>query len=160
MKPEPLPPTRGYFGIGIENGKFFPNIGTLLRSAHSFGANFVFLIGNRIAMHKLRGNTSHTEKQIPLHYYATIEDFAKHIPYGCTVVGIETGETSRSIFSFEHPDRVIYLLGAEDSGISVEGLNLCSSLIKVPTQICLNVATTGSVIMYDRMYKNHTRKLP
>lgn len=30
--------TRGFFGIGIENGKFESNLGTLFRSAQAFEA--------------------------------------------------------------------------------------------------------------------------
>ena len=37
----------GYCGIGIENGKAEVNLGTLWRSAHIFGAVFLFTVGRR-----------------------------------------------------------------------------------------------------------------
>jgi tRNA G18 (ribose-2'-O)-methylase SpoU len=40
-----LPPTRGYFAIGVEGISKAVNLGNLLRSAHAFGASFVFTIG-------------------------------------------------------------------------------------------------------------------
>jgi tRNA G18 (ribose-2'-O)-methylase SpoU len=36
---------RGYFTIGIEGASKAVNFGNLLRSAHAFGASFVFTIG-------------------------------------------------------------------------------------------------------------------
>ena len=36
---------RGYFAIGVEGISKAVNLGNLLRSAHAFGASFVFTIG-------------------------------------------------------------------------------------------------------------------
>ena len=36
---------RGYFGIGVEGISKPMNLGSLLRSAHAFGASFAFTIG-------------------------------------------------------------------------------------------------------------------
>ena len=36
---------RGYFGIGVEGVSKPMNLGSLLRSAHAFGASFAFTIG-------------------------------------------------------------------------------------------------------------------
>lgn len=38
---------RGYFGIGIYHTKNVLNVGTLWRSAHNFGASFIFTVGMR-----------------------------------------------------------------------------------------------------------------
>ena len=35
---------RGYFGIGAEGISKPMNLGNLIRSAHAFGASFVFLV--------------------------------------------------------------------------------------------------------------------
>lgn len=40
-------PDCGYFGIGIESAKTPANVGGLWRSAHAFGAAFIFTIGAR-----------------------------------------------------------------------------------------------------------------
>jgi tRNA G18 (ribose-2'-O)-methylase SpoU len=41
----PPPPARGFFAIGVEGISKAVNLGNLLRSAHAFGASFVFTIG-------------------------------------------------------------------------------------------------------------------
>ena len=35
---------KGYFGIGIEGPSKSMNVGTLFRTAHAFGASFVFTL--------------------------------------------------------------------------------------------------------------------
>lgn len=40
-------PMRGYFGIGIVEGKSTENVGGLWRSAHALGASMIFTIGFR-----------------------------------------------------------------------------------------------------------------
>jgi tRNA G18 (ribose-2'-O)-methylase SpoU len=128
----------------------------LLRNAHAFGASFVFTIGHRANLSKLKENTSKAERQIPLYHYNNASELK--LPDGCCLVGIETGDTSKEISKFDHPNQAVYLLGAEDSGISAELLRLCSFTIKIPTYICLNVATTGAVVMYDRINKQRKSK--
>jgi tRNA G18 (ribose-2'-O)-methylase SpoU len=46
------PSPRGYFAIGVEGISKPVNLGNLLRSAHAFGASFVFTIGASLPMCK------------------------------------------------------------------------------------------------------------
>ena len=55
-------------------------------------------------------------------------------------------------YTGQHSD---YLLGAEDSGISKNILAKCQYVLKIPGDYCLNVATAGSIIMYDRIVKSN-----
>jgi tRNA G18 (ribose-2'-O)-methylase SpoU len=67
---------------------------------------------------------------------------------------VENGELA-TLDNFQHPQRVIYLLGAEDEGIPSEILKNHRSIeIKSPKKFCLNVAVAGSIVMYDRFIKN------
>ncbi len=54
---------------------------------------------------------------------------------------------------FTHPERAIYLLGAEDTGLPESVQSLCQSIIHIKSPMCLNVAVAGSIIMYDRISK-------
>jgi hypothetical protein len=45
---------RSYFAIGIEGGSNAVNLGNLLRSAHAFGASFMFTIGPDRALGRRR----------------------------------------------------------------------------------------------------------
>ena len=53
-----LPASRGYFAIGVEGISKAVNLGNLLRSAHAFGASFVFTIGADETAIEIRHDTS------------------------------------------------------------------------------------------------------
>jgi len=142
---------RGYFGVGIYHAKTEANIGTLWRSAHNFGAAFIFTIGKRYK--KQSSDTTKAWKTVPLFHYATFGEFYENIPHDCRLIAIEQSESSKSISSFLHPERAIYLLGAEDHGLPGSIQDDCHAIIHIDTPMCLNVATAGSIIMYDRSIK-------
>jgi len=143
---------RGYYGIGIFNGKNEANLGLLYRSAINFDADFIFTIGRRYRKHC--ADTSKAWKHIPLYEYDTYEDFLAHIPYDCKLVAIELDEKAKSLKNYYHPERCIYLLGAEDHGIPQSVLNKCQDIVVVDTHTCMNVAITGGIVMYDRQSKS------
>jgi len=140
-----------YFGIGIENCKTEVNLGTLWRSAHAYGAAFIFIIGRRY--YKQSSDTTKAWRQIPLYQYEKFSDFYENIPHDCMLVGIETAAAAVPIKGFFHPKRAVYLLGAEDGGLSSIAKERCHGLLILPGIWCLNVACAGTVVMYDRLIK-------
>lgn len=138
----------GYFGVGIYNTKTVENVGTLWRSALIFDAAFVFTIGKRYK--KQASDTLKTSRYIPLINYPTFEEFQKCRPDGCQLIGVEQTEKSIPLDRFVHPQRVIYLLGAEDHGLPPAVLEKCQSVVSITTRLCLNVAVAGSIVMYSR----------
>jgi tRNA G18 (ribose-2'-O)-methylase SpoU len=145
---------RGYFGIGIENTKTEINIGTLWRSANLFGAAFIFTIGKRYS--KQHSDTMRSERHIPLYDYSDFAEFYSHLPHSCQLVGVELVANSLCLPDFEHPERAVYLLGAEDHGLSKVALERCHHIVEIPTAkpFSLNVAVSGSLVMYDRYSRN------
>jgi len=146
----------GYFEIGIFHGKYKQNIGTLWRSAYTFGASGIFTIGKRYK--KQSSDTLKTWRQVPLRHYLTYEDFFEHIPYSAQLVCIELVNQGCLLSKFKHPKRAIYLLGAEDHGLP-EHIWKQHFTVAIPTPypFCLNVATAGSIILYDRYIKELER---
>lgn len=142
---------RGYYGIGIYNGKNSSNVGTLWRSAAILNADFIFTIGRRYQ--KQASDTMKTPRHIPLYNYENIDDFFSHVPYGCPVVAVELAENSIPLDRYCHRERCIYLLGAEDHGITEKILSKCKETIQIPGEYCYNVAVAGSIVMYDRYVK-------
>jgi tRNA (guanosine-2'-O-)-methyltransferase len=141
---------RGYFGIGIYHPKTTENIGTLWRSAHNFGADFIFTIGKRYK--KQASDTTKAERHVPLYEYATFDDFKNHLPRGCEIVFIEQAEGAQNIKDANHPETACYVLGAEDYGVP-EDLMKRHRKFYIDTPYCLNVAVAGSITLYDRRTK-------
>jgi len=142
---------RGFFGIGIEHGKTVVNLGTLWRSAHLLGADFIFTIGRRYQ--KQRSDTMKSWRSVPLWHFESVHALHDALPRECLLVGIELIEQSHKIESFVHPERCTYLLGAEDHGLTKDALALCHSIVRLPGDLSMNVACAGTVIMYDRLMK-------
>lgn len=142
---------RGYFGIGIYNGKNEQNIGTLWRSATILGADFIFTIGKRYK--RQCSDTTDAPRHIPLFHYKDFDDFFSHVPHDCPVVAVELSDNSVPLETYKHRERCIYLLGAEDYGIPPKVLNRCIETVQLIGKFCYNVATAGSIVMYDRASK-------
>jgi len=145
---------QSFFGIGIQNGKTPQNLGSLWRSAQSLGASFIFTIGHRYS--KDPSDTHHAVKSIPYFHYKTFEEFYAHLPKGARLVGVEMTENSENLEDFLHPKQCVYLLGAEDHGLTKEAISKCHALIQFPSTRSLNVSIAGSIIMYDR---SRTKKM-
>jgi tRNA G18 (ribose-2'-O)-methylase SpoU len=142
---------RGYFEIGICRGKSPINVGTLWRSAYQLGAAGVFTIGQRYPQQA--SDTLATWRHIPYREYKDYDCFFEAQPYSCPIIAVEMG--GKPLREFVHPQRCIYLLGAEDNGIPKDMLARCQqtvSLESIRTE-SFNVAVAGALVMYDRMTK-------
>lgn len=142
---------RGYCGIGIVNVKSEVNVGSLLRSAYAFGADFSFTIGRRYKHQKT--DTYKVPRHLPLWHFITYEDFLEHIPYRCPIIGVEMQENAILLQDFVHPHQAVYILGPEDGCIPQRVQKACMQVVKIDTRFCLNVATAASIVLYDRFAK-------
>lgn len=147
----PYPKTKGFFGIGIENVRSTKNIGTIWRSAHIMGADFIFVIGE--SYKRMRTDTMASYRQIPLFYFETFQDFYRSMPMESKLIGVELDEKSIPITSFNHPKRALYLMGSEFYGLTDEAKNHCDKIIQLPGLLSLNVSVAASVVIYDRLMK-------
>ena len=87
---------------------------------------------------------------MPYFHYDTFEDFYAHLPKGAMLVGVELTDKAVNLESFHHPRRCVYLLGAEDHGLSKKAIEKSHHLVKFNSEHSLNVAVAGSIVMYDR----------
>jgi tRNA G18 (ribose-2'-O)-methylase SpoU len=141
---------RGYFGIGVEGISKPMNLGSLLRSAHAFGASFAFTIGAAFdAKAAAQSDTSAAVASMPFHAYDDLAGL--QLPHGCRLVGVEFRDDAANLPSFTHPGQAAYVLGAERASLSPELVERCDFLVKIPTKFCVNLAIAGSMVMYDRM---------
>lgn len=140
---------RGYFGIGVERLSKPMNAGNLFRTAHAFGAGFVFTIDAEYSVKQARSDTSRSPESLPWYDYDSAADLA--LPEGCQLVGIELLDDAIELPRFRHPLRAAYVLGPEMGSLSPELVARCAHVIKIPTSFCVNVAVAGAIVMYDRL---------
>jgi tRNA G18 (ribose-2'-O)-methylase SpoU len=140
---------RGYFGIGVEGISKALNAGNLFRSAHAFGASFVFSIAADPRVQRSHADTSHTAENLPWYAHDTVAEL--NLPSGCRLVGVELLDEAVLLPSFHHPLQAAYVFGPERGSLSPALLARCDYLIKIPTAFCINLSTAGAVVMYDRL---------
>ncbi len=141
----------GFFGIGILNNVNELNIGTLWRSAFILGASFIFTVDK-----KYKSQSSDVTKawtKIPLYHYKSVSDLKTNLPNSTKLIGVEMTDGAIPLEKFDHPARAVYLLGNEQIGLSEKTLQQCESIVELPGNFSLNVAVTGSILMYDRITK-------
>lgn len=142
-------PARGYFGIGAERISKPLNLGNLVRSAHAFGASFVFTLGADPRAYDFFSDTSKAQDHLPRYQWDGAGDM--QLPRDCRLVGVELLADAVDLPSFPHPPRAAYVLGPELGSLSPELLARCDHVVRIPTAFCINVAMAGAIVMYDRM---------
>src|SRR4051812_5217672 len=141
---------RGYFALGAEGTSKSGNVGTILRSAHAFGASFVFAVNAALDMKEVRRvDTSGGTEHLPFFTYESVAEL--QLPEGCQLVGVELTDDAVELPSFRHPLRAAYVLGPERGSLSAAMAARCDHVVKIPTSFCVNVAVAASIVMYDRM---------
>ncbi len=140
---------RGYFGIGVERLSKPMNAGNLFRSAHAFGASFVFTINAPYAPSRAKSDTSRAPEHLPLYVFERIE--ALLLPKGCALVGVELVDQATALPSFRHPRRAAYVLGPERGVLSPAVVERCDHLVRIPARFSVNLAVAGAIVMYDRL---------
>lgn len=145
-------------GIGIERPKTEANLGTLYRSAVALGADFIFTIGHRYRREPT--DTIGAPGHLPVFAYSDLTDFNSHRPFGAPLIGVELVADARPLEGFAHPRQAVYLLGPEDGSLSRAALDLCQFVVSFDSRYCLNVASAGSVVLYDRHVKVGWKRRP
>lgn len=147
---------RGYFGIGSEGLSKAHNLGTILRTAHAFGASFAFTIGSDLDEKGVRQtDTSGSSSHLP--YYRWPDFDPSRFPEGCVIVGVELTDDAIDLPSFRHPLNAAYILGPEKGSLSAPVQAACAHIVKIPTRFCINVGLATALTLYDRsiMFGGH-----
>ena len=138
------------------------NLGSLIRSANSFGVDAILIIGHGVDMYDPKvirsslGSVFHSR----IVNVQSMPEFETWIAEQkkinkLSVVGTDsTGDVSLLSRPLTKPIAVV--LGNEAKGMSVALKNLCDYVVSIPVEGAvnsLNVASAGSIILWD-VYKN------
>jgi len=140
---------KGWFAVGVEGLSKPMNYGAVMRTAHAFGASFIFMIG---AHHRVlevhRADTSKTDEAVPCFEFDSVE--AMRLPGKASLVGVELTANAVDLPTFRHPKAAAYVLGREKGSLSPEMLARCDHVVKIPTRFCVNVSIAAALTLYDR----------
>jgi tRNA G18 (ribose-2'-O)-methylase SpoU len=127
--------------------KYDVNTGTLVRSARAMGADYVFFIDGS---YKEQESAVGHDEHIPIFEFDDLNE-ALRIVDPEKLVGVELDDRSIDLRNYSHPDSAMYLLGRESTGIPDDVRKRCDDLVEIPADYCLNVSTSGSLVLYDRL---------
>jgi tRNA G18 (ribose-2'-O)-methylase SpoU len=141
---------RGYFAIGVEGISKAMNVGSLFRTAHAFGAGFVFTVAATYERGEGgKSDTSDAPGHIPFYSFPDIGSLV--LPKDCSLVGVELTDDAIELPSFRHPTQAAYVMGPERGELSPAMAKKCELVVKIPTRFCVNVGIAGAIVMYDRI---------
>jgi len=141
---------RGYFGIGVEGISKAMNVGSIFRSAHAFGAGFVFTAAAAYSLAEGgKADTSGATGHVPFYSFPDVASLI--LPQGCRLVGVELLDDAAELPSFRHPPQAAYVLGPERGQVSPEMLERCDLTVKIPMRFSVNVGIAAALVMYDRI---------
>ena len=143
---------RGYFGVGVQGISKARNLGAVMRTAHAFGASFVFSVNASDDAHRPAAVRSSDTSRANLHlpYYSWDSEDDLRLPEMCPLVGIELCDRAVELPSFRHPKNCAYILGPEDGSLSETLQDKCTHIVKIPTKFCINVSLAAALALYDR----------
>jgi len=140
-----------FTGIGLVNPKHAVNVGSVLRAANCYRANFVVASGRRYA--KAQTDTSGAVHIVPLFQCETADDLHDFIPFNCVPVAVDLIRGATPLPEYGHPENAFYIFGPEDGTLGVRITRWCRDVIYIPTRECMNLAATVNVVLYDRFAK-------
>ena len=142
--------------IALVNPKYPHNVGAAVRAASCYGLRQVWFTGDRVQLVGARGYRLPREER--MRGYQEVElrhSDAFFDAFGPDVVpvAVEVRPGSESLIDFEHPEKALYVFGAEDGSLLKPVLRLCHRFVIIPTRHCTNLSAAVYTVLYDRHAK-------
>ena len=134
--------------IGLEQPKYSSNVAATLRAAAVYDAKMVAFTGQRY-----KHSSQDTTKQFRHMPLINVKNLKDVIPKGCVPVAVDIIEGAIPLPEYIHPRSAFYIFGPEDGTLQPEITSWCKDIIYIPTSVCMNLAATVNVVLYDRMAK-------
>ncbi|AKT43184.1 TrmH family RNA methyltransferase [Chondromyces crocatus] len=151
-----LAPLRSDFSIAICRAKNPFNIGAIIRTAHSFLAREIILIGSEpyyeraaMGMQKYENIVEHPDEDS---FLSAIE--------GRHLIGVERDHAKQTLWEASFPSGLVFLLGSENDGIPPALLAACHDVIAIPMygiNHSYPVAIAAGMVMCEWARRNDPR---
>jgi tRNA(Leu) C34 or U34 (ribose-2'-O)-methylase TrmL len=141
---------RGFACIGLDSPKFPENVGAVLRAAYCYNVAQVNIARCRSRDLGFKNNTPQGHRHIPTFI---VNDPLEYRPHDTQVVAVDLVDGAVPLPLFDHPERALYVFGAEDATLGRRILDRAQHRVMIPTRSCMNLAATVNVVLYDRLSK-------
>lgn len=150
---------RGFAAVGLVRPKDKANVGSVLRAAFCYQAATVAIQSPRIKSGDVRGASTDTADA--WRHMPTIigDDIMAMCPVGAVPVAVDLVPGAVELPDFVHPERAFYIFGPEDGTLGKSVTDRCAHKIMIPTRVCMNLAATVNVVLYDRLAKRSKKRV-
>ncbi len=146
-----MPEHEDYAAIGLLNPKSPSNVGSVMRAAGCYRADAVFYTGTRYDRAAAFYTDTHASAStIPLE---RVVDLGTAVGAAVRIVCVELVEGATPLPAYEHPAQALYVFGPEDGSLDQAIVDRADDVVFVPTHLCMNLAASVNVLLYDRMLK-------
>jgi len=141
--------------LGLVNPKNPENVDSIMRAAGNFIVEHVYYTGSRypraVSLNPENMNIRRKVSQnIPL---SGVVCLSETISADSKIICVEFAENAVALPDYQHPENALYIFGPEDGSISQELLDKADATVYIPTQGCMNLSASVSVVLYDRLAK-------
>ncbi len=133
------------------------NIGMTFRICEAMGVQHLYLAGDSPTLphRKINRTARSAEKRVPYtHQLDTASLLMQLKSEGYTLIGLEITNQSKDIrtFDFQSFDKIVFVVGAENYGISAATLSILDATVHIPMYgvgSSMNVVTALSIGLYE-----------
>lgn len=122
------------------------NLGAILRTAWLMGVDALFIPQDRsvhltATVHKVAcGGAEHVPVEVVSSFQSSAEKLKE---YGYWIFGL-SHKASKSLYNFKFPEKLVWVVGAEDKGLRTTSERLCDELARLP-QVSADASYNASV---------------
>ena len=140
--------------VVLINPKFPHNVGGAIRACAAFDVLQLRWTGDRV------GNPIHGERlprEERLRLFQKVDwgrvEGPTWLTDGLIPVAVEVRQAAEDLTWFEHPKDAAYVFGPEDGSLDKGVLSACHRFVRIPSEVCLNLAAAVNVVLADRRMK-------
>lgn len=149
--------------IIIDNVRSAHNVGSIFRTSDGAGVELIILVGytpspidrfGRVQP-EIKKTSLGASTMIPFEVRETGADILTRVQElkneGYVIVSVEQMQRSMSLYDFEVPEKVVYIVGNEIDGVSKELLGASDVIVEIPMlgkKESLNVAVASGIVLF------------
>jgi len=139
--------------VALINPRYPHNVGQTVRAVSVFGAEKLFMTGNRVELVGRPGYRLPREERMRGKYIPVTPTRRPFDDSGLTPVAVELTHGAEDLAWFVHPKNALYVFGPEDGDLGSAELSQCHRFVQIPGLHCLNLASAVAVLLADRETK-------